>query len=90
MRLAHTIARMSNTLQDNGDGFTLEQGQLSDRMIESYASFAKSGAPLGQSPWLPYDPNVDAVQQLAPAAIALTTTFASDHQCEFWANLRGI
>ena len=59
-------------------------------MIEYYTSFAKSGAPQGQPAWLPYDPTLDAVQSLAPAAIAPISDFAGDHQCAFWAELRGI
>jgi para-nitrobenzyl esterase len=75
---------------DNTEGLVPEQIQLSDHMIEYYTSFAKSGAPQGQTTWLPYDRTVDAVQSLAPNAIAPITSFASDHQCAFWAKPRGI
>jgi len=72
------------------EGFAPEQIQLSGSMIEYYTNFAKSGVPQGQTTWLPYDRAVDAVQLLAPDAIAPITSFASDHQCAFWAKLRGI
>ena len=75
---------------NNTEGFTPEQIQLSGGMIGYYTSFAKSGVPQGQTTWLPYDRTVDAVQLLAPDAIAPITSFASDHQCAFWAKLRGI
>ena len=75
---------------NNAEGFTPEQMQLSDHMIEYYTSFAKSGVPQSQTTWLPYDRTVDAVQLLAPDAIAPITSFANDHQCAFWAKLRGI
>lgn len=74
----------------NDAGLSPEQLQLSDHMIAYYTSFAKSGAPQGQTPWLPYDRTVDAVQLLAPDAITPITSFAKDHQCAFWAKLRGI
>jgi para-nitrobenzyl esterase len=75
---------------DNSEGLSPEQQQLSDRLIEYCTSFAKSGAPQGQTTWLPYARTLDAVQSLAPEAIAPITSFASDHQCAFWAKLRGI
>ncbi len=74
----------------NDIGFSPEQLQLSDHMIEYYTSFAKSGAPQGQTIWLPYDRTADAVQSLAPDVVAPITGFATDHQCAFWAQLRGI
>jgi para-nitrobenzyl esterase len=76
--------------ESNTEGFGPEQIQLSDRMIEYYTGFAKSGVPRGQTPWLPYSPTVDAVQQLSPGTITPITSFADDHKCAFWARLRGI
>lgn len=76
--------------RDGNGAFTPEQVRLSDQMIEYYTSFARSGTPQGATPWLPYDPRVDSIQSLAPSAIAPITSFASDHQCDFWAQVRGI
>jgi para-nitrobenzyl esterase len=75
---------------NNDAGLGPEQLELSDRMIEYYTSFAKSGVPQGRATWLPYDRTLDAVQLLAPEAVAPITSFATDHQCSFWAKLRGI
>jgi para-nitrobenzyl esterase len=75
---------------NNTEGFADEQIQLSDRMIEYYASFAQSGSPRGVTPWRTYDPALDVVQSLTPAAITATPSFATEHKCEFWEKLRGI
>ena len=75
---------------NNTEGFTPDQVQLSGSLIQYYTSYAKSGTPQGQTTWLPYAPTLDAVQSLAPDVIAPITSFASDHQCAFWAKLRGI
>jgi para-nitrobenzyl esterase len=74
----------------NATGLSPAQLELSDRMIEYYVDFARFGAPLGHPLWLPYGPSSDAVLSLAPDAIEPVTDFASDHQCAFWAELRGI
>jgi len=75
---------------NNDEGFSPEQLKLSDRIIEYYTSFAKSGVPQGPTHWRPYEQQLDEVQSLAPEGIVPITTFAVEHQCAFWANLRGI
>lgn len=67
-----------------------EQLELSDRMIGYTTTFAKLGAPQGQTPWPSYDRTLDAVQSLSPGAVGPITSFATDHQCLFWEGLRGI
>ena len=74
----------------NETGLSPEQLDLSDHMIEYYTTFARFGAPRGYPHWRPYSPSRDAVQSLAPDAIGPVTNFARDHQCGFWAELRGI
>lgn len=68
--------------------FTHDQYELSNKMIGYWTEFARSGNPnqWGQPYW-PVFNNAGSVQRLAPSAIGASTTFAADHNCDFWESL---
>ncbi|MDJ0463883.1 carboxylesterase family protein [Streptomyces sp. H27-C3] len=65
---------------------TAIQKGLASRMKRYWAAFARSGNPnvLGQTLWPPSSTR-QTVLTLNPRTSSTSTTFASDHQCTFWA-----
>jgi para-nitrobenzyl esterase len=66
-----------------------QQRELSDNMVRYWTQFAKSGNPNSSDTpfWPRYDPAVDEFQSLIPPSAVGEFEFATDHQCDFWANL---
>lgn len=57
---------------------------LSDVMVDSWSTFARSGDPDGRGRW--HEARRDLVQQLTPEG-ARTVDFADEHRVEFWRGL---
>jgi para-nitrobenzyl esterase len=68
-----------------------KQQKLSANMVRYWAQFAKSGDPnsAGMPLWPLYDPAVDEFESLVPPSPMGEFEFATDHQCNFWAQLFG-
>lgn len=66
-----------------------DQSRLSNNMIGYWTQFAGSGDPNSSDTpfWPRYDPAVDEFQFLLPPSPMGEFEFATDHQCDFWANL---
>jgi para-nitrobenzyl esterase len=66
-----------------------EQLQLSTTMQRYWTNFAKSGTPNGpgQPPWQNFNPLQGNFQSLIPPSPMPETTFATNHNCAFWAAL---
>lgn len=68
--------------------FSYDQYQLSNKMIQYWAEFAKDGNP---NKWgLPYWPSFNhggKVQTLKPNAVSGNSQFATQHKCDFWESL---
>jgi para-nitrobenzyl esterase len=69
--------------------FTAAQLTLSDQMIGYWSRFTAFGSPngFGAPAWTRYTIAGDQLLSLAPGATAVTTGFAADHHCAFWASL---
>ena len=69
------------------------QRALSQQMIDYWSQFVTSGAPrdANQPEWpeLGTDPSAGKVLSLQPDGSRVLTTFAQEHQCPFWASLKG-
>ncbi|CAJ1503055.1 carboxylesterase family protein [[Mycobacterium] kokjensenii] len=69
-----------------------EQRRLSDQMIEYWAGFVVTGAPIavGEPDWPALGPGAERRwMSLRTDGSRLTSDFAADHQCDFWATVRG-
>lgn len=70
-----------------------QQRRLSDQMIDYWARFVIAGAPdaAGEPDWpkLGTDTGPDPRLALRPDGSRVVRDFAADHQCGFWAGLRG-
>ena len=69
--------------------FTPAELALSDQMIRYWATFAAFGTPNrpGSPLWRRFTTAGGRFQSLAPAATTSIDTFATDHNCAFWASL---
>src|SRR5262249_23546042 len=77
--------------------FTLSRGgelderqrALSERMIDYWTQFAKSGDPnSADAPYWPrFDSATDAIQPLRPPEAITSFRFAAHHKCHLWADL---
>ena len=69
------------------------QRALSGQMIDYWSQFVTSGAPraANQPEWpeLGTDAAAGKVLSLQPDGSRVLTTFAQEHQCPFWASLKG-
>ncbi len=65
------------------------QKRLSDLMVGYWTHFAKTGDPnfFGAPKWPQFDASQNNLLSLVPDATQVTTGFAADHQCAFWAGL---
>lgn len=61
-----------------------EVAPLSDLMVDSWSTFARSGDPDGRGRW--HEARRDLVRQLTPEG-ARTVDFADEHRVEFWRGL---
>jgi para-nitrobenzyl esterase len=70
---------------------TIDQQELSDKMVRYWTQFARSGDPNSNSTlsWPPYNPAVEDLQSLLPPLPSVEAEFATDHKCDFWAKLFG-
>jgi para-nitrobenzyl esterase len=76
----------------NGARFTLNpaQSQLSDRMVDAWANFARTGNPNGQgnAPWPRWQKGADTRTYLLQSdgwkTVQTNAQFASAHNCAFW------
>jgi para-nitrobenzyl esterase len=68
-----------------------QQRKLSDNMVGYWTQFAKSGDPnsLDTPLWPRYDATTDEFQSLVPPSPVGEFEFATDHKCDFWAELFG-
>ncbi len=68
---------------------TPDQQRLSDRMIDYWAAFVSTGVP--GVPGAPIWPTVDGPDgprmSFDAGGARVTTSFAADHQCDFWASI---
>jgi para-nitrobenzyl esterase len=67
------------------------QQKLSDRMVDYWTEFARSGNPNGsaQPHWPRFDRDRQVMLSLLPPNPATETSFATVHQCDFWDGLTG-
>lgn len=69
-----------------------EQRRLSDQMIEYWTGFVVTGAPIavGQPDWPAIGSGDDRRwMSLRPDGSRMVADYISDHQCDFWATVRG-
>ena len=68
-----------------------QQEKLSDNMVRYWTQFARSGDPnsLDAPFWPLYNSRMGSFQSLVPPSPVNEFQFATDHQCDFWANLLG-
>jgi len=68
-----------------------DQHRLSGNMIHYWTQFARSGDPnaFGTSFWPPYSPAIDDFESLSLPSPVGESGFATDHHCDFWAELFG-
>ena len=80
-------------LFDIGDAPPLNPAQraLADQMIAYWTAFVTSGSPQtpGQPDWPTFDAATGKVLSLQPDGSRVVTTFEQEHQCPFWASLKG-
>lgn len=69
--------------------FTSEQKRLSDRMQETWVSFARDGTPsiAGEKSWLPVDANGLSMVNFDTSGHSIVSGFSELHKCDFWASL---
>jgi para-nitrobenzyl esterase len=67
------------------------QRALADQMIDSWTRFVTSGSPQapGQPDWPLFDAATGKMLSLQPDGSRVVTTFAQEHQCDFWASVKG-
>lgn len=67
------------------------QRALSDQMIAYWSRFVSTGTPeaAGQPEWPKLSGDHAPWMSLRPDGSRVTTTFEADHQCAFWATLKG-
>lgn len=68
------------------------QRRLSDQMVEYWTGFVVTGAPVGvgQPDWPATAAGADRRwMSLRPDGSRMITDFAAEHQCDFWATVRG-
>lgn len=68
-----------------------DQQRLSDRMVDYWTEFARSGDPAGsgQSHWPRFHRDHQVWLSLVPPTPVTETNFATVHQCDFWDGLAG-
>jgi para-nitrobenzyl esterase len=68
------------------------QEKLSDQMVGYWSRFAKSGDPNSEDAlfWPRYGTAPDDFQSLTLPRSGSTSTFVSDHHCDFWVGLLGL
>lgn len=75
-------------------GLPASAQKLSKEMVAYWTSFAIDGDPNvdGAPKWAPFGPGGDTMQALVPQGSTglRTSTFAADHQCDFWAEHPGV
>jgi para-nitrobenzyl esterase len=82
-------------LFDVGGAPPLNSGQraLSDQMIDYWSHFVATGSPNapGQPEWpeIGDDPGAGNFLSLQPDGSRVVTTFEQEHQCDFWASVKG-
>jgi para-nitrobenzyl esterase len=80
-------------LFDIGDAPPLNPAQraLADQMVDYWTAFVTSGSPQapGQPNWPTFDAATGKVLSLQPDGSRVVTTFEQEHQCAFWASLKG-
>jgi para-nitrobenzyl esterase len=80
-------------LFDIGDAPPLNPAQraLADQMIDYWTRFVTSGSPQapGQPDWPTFDAATGKVLSLQPDGSRVFTTFVEEHQCAFWASVKG-
>ncbi len=66
--------------------FTAPEQALSTEMLAAWTNFAKSGNPNGPgvTSWPSYSIASDRFHEFVPDATTNTTSFTSDHKCNFW------
>lgn len=69
--------------------FTPAQFALSDQMIGYWTRFAANGDPNGPGAphWPRFLPLLNLIQELVPSATVPEHSFATEHQCGFWAQI---
>jgi para-nitrobenzyl esterase len=67
------------------------QRALADQMIDYWTRFVTSGSPQapGQPDWPMFDATTGKVLSLQPDGSRVVTSFEQEHQCAFWAGLKG-
>jgi para-nitrobenzyl esterase len=67
------------------------QRALSDQMIDYWTRFVASGSPQapGQPDWPMFDAATGKMLSLQPDGSRVVTTFVQEHQCAFWASVKG-
>jgi para-nitrobenzyl esterase len=67
------------------------QRALADQMIDYWTRFVTSGSPQapGQPDWPTFDAATGRVLSLQPDGSRVITTFGQEHQCAFWASVKG-
>jgi para-nitrobenzyl esterase len=67
------------------------QQALADQMIDYWTRFVTSGSPQapGQPDWPMFDAATGKMLSLQPDGSRVVTTFAQEHQCAFWASVKG-
>jgi para-nitrobenzyl esterase len=80
-------------LFDIGNAPPLKPAQraLAEQMIDYWTAFVTSGSPQapGQPDWPAYNAATRKVLSLQPDGSRVVTTFAQEHQCAFWASVKG-
>jgi len=67
------------------------QRALADQMIDYWTAFVTSGSPQapGQPDWPTFDGATGKVLSLQPDGSRVVSTFDQQHQCAFWASVKG-
>jgi para-nitrobenzyl esterase len=67
------------------------QRALADQMVDYWTQFVTSGSPqaAGQPDWPRFDAATGKVLSLQPDGSRVVTTFGQEHQCAFWARVKG-
>ncbi len=82
-------------LFDLGGALQLNPAQqtLSGQMIDYWSEFVKNGSPRAETqpdwPEFGTDPGAGKVLSLQPDGSRIVTSFEQEHQCPFWAGLKG-
>ena len=84
----YLFPHFSNNRRIDAPDLPQDSRALADQLLQSWASFARSGAPTaaGISNWPPYSGQGSSTMRFAPGKVALHDA-ATTHRCGFWKSL---